>query len=125
MVMRRDFDYWGIDELLLEPCCALKFYPKVELCNTQIEKDIQDKEKAEKDRLAEDFGDSKISELRYFPMPHPLVPLKTPPSEANFHLKMSWIGRKLFYFCCMKEIDHDCDEKIKMSYFQVFSVGIS
>ena len=77
MVMRRDFDYWGIDELLLEPCCALKFYPKVELCNTQIEKDISDKEQAEKDRLAEDFGDSKIAELRYFPRHHPLVPSKT------------------------------------------------
>ena len=64
MVMRRDFDYWEIDELLLEPCCALKFYPKVELCNTQIEKDISDKEQAEKDRVAENFGQSRIAKFR-------------------------------------------------------------
>ena len=64
MVMRRDFDYWGIDELLLEPCCALKFYPKVELCNTQIEKDISDKEKEENDRKEENFGNSRIANIR-------------------------------------------------------------
>ena len=64
MVMRKDLDYWGIDELLLEPCCALKFYPKIELCNTQIEKDILDKEKAEKERQAEEFGTSCIARLR-------------------------------------------------------------
>ena len=29
---REELDYWGIDELLLEPCCALKYYPEIELC---------------------------------------------------------------------------------------------
>ncbi len=24
LVMKHDFDYWGIDEMMLEPCCALK-----------------------------------------------------------------------------------------------------
>ncbi len=28
----QDLEYWGIDELLLEPCCALKYYPEIELC---------------------------------------------------------------------------------------------
>ena len=41
MVMRTDFEYWELDELDLEPCCALKFYPNIEICNTQIEGDIQ------------------------------------------------------------------------------------
>ena len=41
MVMRKDFEYWELDELDLEPCCALKFYPNIEICNTQIEGDIQ------------------------------------------------------------------------------------
>ena len=64
MVMRRDFEYWGIDELDLEPCCALKFYPNIEICNTQIEGDIQDKMKEEQEKLDEDFGDNKLGRLR-------------------------------------------------------------
>ena len=30
MALRRDFEYWGLDELLIEPCCALKYYPEIE-----------------------------------------------------------------------------------------------
>ena len=29
--MRRDFEYWGLDELSLEPCCAIKFYPQLDV----------------------------------------------------------------------------------------------
>ena len=64
MVMRRDFEYWGLDELDLEPCCALKFYPNIEICNTQIEGDIEDKMKEEQEKLAEDFGDDKLGQIR-------------------------------------------------------------
>ena len=35
-VMRRDFEYWGIDELDLEACCALKYYPEIDVCRCQI-----------------------------------------------------------------------------------------
>ena len=24
--------YRGIDELMMEPCCALKYYPEIEIC---------------------------------------------------------------------------------------------
>ena len=26
-VLQKDLEYWQIDELILEPCCALKYYP--------------------------------------------------------------------------------------------------
>lgn len=32
LVTKSELEYWGIDELLLEPCCALKYYPEIELC---------------------------------------------------------------------------------------------
>ena len=32
LVTKAELEYWGIDELLLEPCCALKYYPEIELC---------------------------------------------------------------------------------------------
>ena len=65
MVMRRDFLYWGLEELNLEACCALKFYPQVEVCNTQKEGDIADKLKEEEEIKAEEFGDSKIAQIRF------------------------------------------------------------
>ena len=36
MALRRDFEYWGLDELLIEPCCALKYYPALEVMVTLI-----------------------------------------------------------------------------------------
>ena len=64
MVMRRDFTYWGLEELNLEACCALKFYPQIEVCNTQIESDVAEKLKEEKEMQAENFGGSKIAKIR-------------------------------------------------------------
>ena len=64
MVMRRDFLYWGLDELTLEPCCALKFYPQIEICNAQIEGDIAEKIKEEALRKEENFGDTKVGKIR-------------------------------------------------------------
>ena len=31
-MFQKDLEYWQIDELILEPCCALKYYPEIELC---------------------------------------------------------------------------------------------
>ena len=64
MVMRRDFLYWGLDELNLEPCCALKFYPQIEICQTQIAGDIAEKIKEEALRKEEYFGDTKVGKIR-------------------------------------------------------------
>ena len=32
MAFSDDLEYWGIDELMMEPCCALKYYPEIETC---------------------------------------------------------------------------------------------
>ena len=65
MVMRGDFTYWGLEELELEACCALKFYPQIETCNTQIESDIAEKLKEEAEKNEEEFGDSKVAQIRF------------------------------------------------------------
>ena len=64
MVMRTDFEYWELDELDLEPCCALKFYPSIEICNTQIEGDIQDKIKEDREKNLENFGQGLVGRTR-------------------------------------------------------------
>ena len=37
LVIKCDLEYWGLDELLLEPCCALKYYPEVAVCVAEIQ----------------------------------------------------------------------------------------
>ena len=39
--MRRDYTFWGLDELNLEPCCALKFYPEMQNCVQQTDADTK------------------------------------------------------------------------------------
>ena len=36
LVTKKDLEYWMMDELLLEPCCALKYYPEIELCHKEV-----------------------------------------------------------------------------------------
>ncbi len=58
--------YRGIDELLLEPCCALKYYPEIELCVKEVEGEEISRRKQKERKQMEDFGDSKVGRLRKF-----------------------------------------------------------
>ena len=31
LVLQKDLEYWLLDELIMEPCCALKYFPKIEV----------------------------------------------------------------------------------------------
>ena len=31
----QDLEYWGVDELAMEPCCALKYYPQIDVCQSE------------------------------------------------------------------------------------------
>ena len=35
LVLQKDLEYWAIDELMMEPCCALKYYPEIEICHNE------------------------------------------------------------------------------------------
>jgi hypothetical protein len=63
-VLKHDFDFWGIDEMLLEPCCALKYYPEMEVCSKEQEGERKSKQKMRQKMIDEDFGDSCIGKLR-------------------------------------------------------------
>ena len=64
MVMQRDFEYWGIDELLIESCCSLKYFPQLDVCQNEKIGDEEAKRKAEEKMKREDFGNSKLGRLR-------------------------------------------------------------
>ena len=64
LVFKNDLDFWGIDELLMEPCCALKYYPFIELCVSEMEGQIKAKAKQEQREIDENFGDHVIGKIR-------------------------------------------------------------
>ena len=66
VVMKREFNYWGLDEISLQPCCALKFYSEMVNCSTQTELDMREKIKEEELIASEKFGDSKLAQIRFF-----------------------------------------------------------
>ena len=43
LVFQKDLEYWIIDDLLLEPCCSLKYFPEVEVCQSEKDGDLQAK----------------------------------------------------------------------------------
>ena len=60
-VMRRDFEYWGLDELDLEACCALKYYPEIDVCRVQKEKDIAETQKMQLEAAEADAVFGQVS----------------------------------------------------------------
>ena len=48
----------------MDPCCALKYYPDIELCVSEMTGEEKAKEKQYQKELEEDFGDSKLGMLR-------------------------------------------------------------
>ena len=64
LVFQKDLEYWIIDEFLLEPCCSLKYFPEVDVCQSEKDGDLQAKLKARATAAEEDFGYSKSGQLR-------------------------------------------------------------
>ena len=64
MATRDDMAYWGLDELTIEPCCAVKFYPEIEVCMKEIEMEESEKEREIEREKLEDFGDSFVGRYR-------------------------------------------------------------
>jgi hypothetical protein len=61
---RDDMGYWGLDELTVEPCCAVKFYPEIEVCMKEITMEETEKQREIERESLEDFGDSFVGRYR-------------------------------------------------------------
>ena len=48
------------DEMTMEPCCALKYYPAIDVCQSEKEGDQEAKTKALEAAEEEDFGQSTL-----------------------------------------------------------------
>ena len=64
LVLQRDIAYWDIDELTMEPCCALKYYPEVDVLQSEKDGDLENKRKIMEQAEEEDFGNSELGQWR-------------------------------------------------------------
>jgi len=62
--LKKEMGYWGIDELLLDPCCALKYYPEVEICQKEIQGQASSESKYLERIQDENFGGSQLGKIR-------------------------------------------------------------
>ena len=46
LVLQRDLLYWGLDDMSMEPCCALKYFPELDVCQSEKDGDLDAKKKA-------------------------------------------------------------------------------
>ena len=63
LVLQKDLEYWSIDELTMEPCCALKYYPQIDVCQSEKDGDIAAKKLEMELANEEDFGSSCIGQV--------------------------------------------------------------
>lgn len=61
---REDMAYWGLDELLVEPCCAVKYYPEIEICVKEIDTEESEKQREIEREKVEDFGSTWYGKMR-------------------------------------------------------------
>ena len=44
-MLQRDLLYWGLDDMSMEPCCALKYFPELDVCQSEKDGDLDAKKK--------------------------------------------------------------------------------
>ena len=64
MTFHTDLEYWGIDKLLLDACCAIRHYPEMEIRRREYEASKKNFDREERRRIGADFGDSSFARYR-------------------------------------------------------------
>ena len=64
LVIQEDLAFWGIDELFLEPCCSLKYYPHIVGCQNELEEEKNKIEADDERQKDENFGDNCTGKIR-------------------------------------------------------------
>ena len=101
-MLQKDLEYWQIDELILEPCCALKYYPEIELC-VKEQKGEQEAKAKETQRLKDSASKSSIRRFvitekaptRAFSWSYSPPSLMIIALQTQFHIERPW-GQRPF-----------------------------
>jgi len=66
LVLQQDLQYWDIDDMTMEPCCSLKYFPCLEVCRSEKEGEQDAKKRAVEQAAEEDFGESSAGQWRHW-----------------------------------------------------------
>mgnify|MGYP001462250007 CR=1 FL=1 len=95
-----DLEYWGIDKLLLDACCAIRHYPEMEIRRREYEASKKNFEREERRRIGADFGDSSFARYRAMVWNSMEYPESSIPARVgNRYYKRSILSRKQVYTC--------------------------
>ena len=56
--------YWAVDDMSMEPCCALKYFPQLDVCQSEKDGDLDAKKRALQQAEEEDFGNDNLGQWR-------------------------------------------------------------
>ena len=66
LIFQKELEYWMIDEDDMEPCCSVKYYEEVVVCQNEKEEDNETEERAIEQAEDEEFGETKLGKIRFF-----------------------------------------------------------
>ena len=115
LVLQKDLEYWGIDPYSLEACCALKYFPDVDVSQSEKEMDLKAKLKAMEQAEEEDFGSSSIGQWRSWmwnTMEYPWTS-KTAQFLALFSLSMVLVSTITFIISTADELKKDAEGNVE------------
>ena len=115
LVMQRDLEYWCIDELAMEPCCALKYYPQIDVCQSEKDGDIASKKKELELAEEEDFGQSNLGQFRSWlwnTMEYPWTS-RLAQVVAFFSLSMVIVSTVTFVVSTVEELQEDSSGQVE------------
>ena len=115
LVLQKDIMYWGVDELTMEPCCALKYYPEVDVLQSEKDGELKKKRKVLEQAAEEDFGTTEWALWRSWLWNTIEYPWTSKLAQflALFSLSMVLISTVTFIISTAEELQEDADGAIE------------
>ena len=125
LTTEEEFEFWGLGEIFLQPCCALKYFPKtvryletqgdnffiVKHLSAHIEKHEEEveNEKNEERLQEEDFGDTLLGALRSYFWDMLEYPETSTAAQAMAAISMMFVVLSTITFLVESNLEHDND----------------
>ena len=118
LVLQKDIMYWGVDELTMEPCCALKYYPEVDVLQSEKDGELKKRRKILEQAAEEDFGNSGWGQWRSWLWNTIEYPWTSKLAQvlALFSLSMVLISTVTFIISTAEELQEDEDGDIEFHW---------